>query len=171
MNSTASKWRYGFPTYEGKFPFVAAVNAGPIAWRSLVPKLETAVLGCGFGFAFLQPPRYATDTSGSNHQPGVGYFIGEAELTRLPHNAWLTAATYSSIVAYALLEAIPKPSGHDLGTPDLPLNWRVTVQVGGVESADGESRHPVGLVRRFTKMLPTDPAFGWIPSAIASALQ
>lgn len=171
LGAGASHWQWSFVHSQGTFPFGATARVGPIAWNELAQKVEPAIEAGGFGISFKQPPRYAPDPWGvSRLQPGFGCFVGEAQLVRLPHNTWLTCATYSSVVVSVTLEVDPPPAGKALGAADEAVIWKVIAVLGAVESWDGAQKG-LGDVRRFTKHLPTDPDLGWIPSAIVSSLQ
>lgn len=170
LGTAPTPWNGPLTPWEGTFPFRAGGNVGPMAWVEIAQKADVAVKAGGFDLAFRQPPRFKPDPWGTTSlRPGIGYLTGEAELVRLPHNAWLTAASYSSVVVSVTLVADPSPTNHDLGAPDRAAIWNVTVALGSVQSYDAADHH-VGA-RRMTKLLPTDPEFGWIPAAIVSSIQ
>jgi|SRR5579871_444226 len=170
LGTSPARWHGGLAPWQGTFPFRATANLGPVAWLDIAPKAELAIRAGGFDLAFRQAPQYAPDPWGSTPlRPGIGYFVGEAQLFRLPHNAWLTAPSYSSVVTAVTLVADPVPTKRDLGAANRPVIWNVTAELGAVQSYDGADHH-MGT-RRFTKMLPTDPEFGWIPAAIIASLQ
>jgi hypothetical protein len=140
-----------------------------VAWSVLAPKVEEAIKAGGFWIAFRQAPLYTPDPWRSRpNEPGAGYCTGEAQLVRLPHDAWLSAPSYSSLLACVEMVADPRPTRKDLGSPDAPMIWNVTAEVGSVQTYDGADHH--AGIRHFTKSLPPDPEFGWIPAAIISYL-
>lgn len=152
-----------------RLPYGAQAPVGPLSWVALEPKLELALEAGGFAVMLRAPPRYTPDPWGtSDLTPGAALFVGEAQLVRLPHNVWLTAASYSSVIARVTCSATPPPTKKDLGRPDQATSWSVVAEVGAVESYDGAASH--SAIRSFVKTLPTDPALEWLPSAILSSL-
>ena len=150
-------------------PFREAGRVGPMAWSALAPKVEEAHRAGNFTVAFRQAPLYKPDPFRiTQMQPGIGYFIGEAQLVRLPFNTRLIGGTYSSVLAWVELQANPLPTRKELGTPDQPVLWDVVAQVGTVQSYDDSHNH--ADVHFVSKILPTDPGFAWIPAAILSDL-
>src|SRR5579871_7049088 len=85
-----------------------------------------------------------------------------------PRSRLVGTGSATSVTAVTLV-ADPVPTKRDLGAANRPVIWNVTAELGAVQSYDGADHH-MGT-RRFTKMLPTDPEFGWIPAAIIASLQ
>ena len=169
LAATATKWQ-GFITENLPFPLVNATRVGPEAWQVVEPKAVAAMRAGGFALSWERTPLYRPDPWRiTMMEPGQGWIVGDSELVRLSHNAWLTQPAYSSLVVGLRLKADPLPTRHDLGTPETPTIWNITIMVGAMESYDAFNRHS-GRYRSISKMLPLDPAFGWIPSAIAGAL-